>query len=74
MGSEDVGVFGLANSNHIPVVYFCLGAMDPDRLAAAQAAGTTLPGMHTSRFEPRPEPTLRTGVTAMTAVATSLLQ
>ena len=30
--------------------------------------------MHTSRFEPLPKPTLETGVTAMTAVATGLLQ
>ena len=75
MGSEDVGVFGLTNSPQpIPVVYFRLGAMDPAKLAAAHAAGKELPGMHTSKFEPLPEPTLRTGVTAMTAVATSLLQ
>jgi len=40
----------------------------------AKAAGKNLPGPHTSRFEPLPEPTLRTGVTAMTAVALSLLQ
>ena len=56
------------------MVYFRLGAMDPVKLAAAHAAGKELPGMHTSKFEPVPEPTLRTGVTAMTAVATSLLQ
>lgn len=75
MGSEDVGVFGLADTaKPIPVVYFRLGAMDPAKLAAAQAAGKTLPGMHTSHFEPLPEPTLRTGVTAMTAAATGLLQ
>ncbi len=75
MGSEDVGVFGLADTaKPIPVVYFRLGAMDPAKLAAAHAAGKELPGMHTSRFEPVPEPTLRTGVAAMTATATGLLQ
>ncbi len=73
MGSEDVGVFGLADHS-IPVVYFRLGAMDPAKLAAAQAAGQQLPGMHTSHFEPLPAPTIATGVKAMTAVATSLLQ
>jgi len=30
--------------------------------------------LHTSRFEPVPEPTLRTSVTAMTSVAIALLQ
>jgi len=72
MGSEDVGVFALPN-HEIPLVYFRLGAMDPVKLAAARAAGRELPGPHTSRFEPLPEPTLRTGVTAMTSVAMSLL-
>jgi amidohydrolase len=72
MGSEDVGIFGL--DGKIPVGYFRLGAMYPDRFATAKAAGKLLPGPHTSKFEPDPEPTLRTGVTAMTAVATALLQ
>ncbi len=72
MGSEDVGVFGL--DRKIPVVYFWLGAMFPDRLAAAVAAGKALPGPHTSRFEPDPEPTLATGVKSLSATAISLLQ
>ena len=72
MGSEDVGIFSL---NHtIPLTYFWLGAMYPDRFAAAQAAHTELPGPHTSRFEPDPEPTLATGVKALTAVSTAMLQ
>ena len=77
MGSEDVGVFGMSadlKNNEIPVTYFRLGAMDPQKFAAATAAGKRLPGPHTSRFEPLPQPTLETGVTAMTAVATALLQ
>jgi hippurate hydrolase len=73
MASEDVGVFALPN-HEIPLTYFILGAMDPQKLAAAKAAGKELPGPHTSRFQPLPEPTLRTGVTAMTSVAISLLQ
>jgi hippurate hydrolase len=72
MGSEDVGIFGL--DGKIPVGYFRLGAMYPDRFAVAKSQGKLLPGTHTSKFEPDPEPTLRTGVTAMTAVATALLQ
>ena len=71
MGSEDVGVFGLGQQ--IPTVYYWLGAMYPDRFAAAKAAGKTLPGPHTSKFEPDPEPTILTGVTAMTAVVEGLL-
>ena len=73
MASEDFGVFGLER-HEIPTVMFWLGAMNPAQLATAQAQGKSLPGMHTSRFEPVPEPTLRTGVTAMTSVAIALLQ
>ncbi len=73
MASEDFGLFGLEN-HRIPTVLFWLGAMDPAKLAAAQAAGKALPGPHTSLFEPIPEPTLRTGVMAMTSAAIALLQ
>jgi hippurate hydrolase len=73
MVSEDFGQFGL-EGHKIPTVMFWLGAMDPAKFAAAQAAGKSLPGPHTSRFEPLPEPTLRTGVTVMSSAALALLQ
>jgi hippurate hydrolase len=73
MASEDFGVFGL-EGHKIPTVMFGLGAMDPTKFAEAQAAGKSLPGPHTSLFQPSPEPTLRTGVTAMSSVAIALLQ
>ncbi len=71
--SEDFGIFGL-EGRKIPTVMFGLGAIDPVKFAAAQAQGRLLPGPHNSRFEPVPEPTLRTGVKAMTSVAIALLQ
>jgi amidohydrolase len=71
--SEDFGILGL-EGRKIPTVMFGLGAMDPEKFAAAAAAGKLMPGPHNSRFEPIPEPTLRTGVTAMTSVAIALLQ
>ena len=77
MGSEDVGIFGDPQFNggkQIPVVYFRLGAMDPAVLDAALKAGTLPPGLHTSRFQPLPQPTLDTGVKALTAGAIALLQ
>jgi metal-dependent amidase/aminoacylase/carboxypeptidase family protein len=75
MGSEDVGVFGLnPGAGGIPVAFFWLGAMDPEKLAAAKAKGPLPPGVHTAKFEPLPEPTLATGIQAMTAVAESLLR
>ena len=73
MPSEDFGAFGL-EGHKIPTVMFWLGAMNPEKFAAAEAAGKVLPGPHNSHFQPDPEPTLRTGVIAMTSVAISLLQ
>ena len=73
MGSEDFGVLGL-DGHKIPTFMFWLGAMDPAKFAAAASAVKLLPGTHTSRFEPLPEPTLRTGVVSMSSVAISLLQ
>jgi amidohydrolase len=73
MASEDFGLLGLSD-HKIPTVMFWLGAMDPAKLDAARKEGTALPGPHTSRFEPLPEPTLRTGVKAMTSAAMALLQ
>ena len=72
MGSEDVGIFTL--NGKIPLTFYWLGAMYPDRFAAAEAAGKPLPGAHTSRFEPDPESTLATGVKTLTATAIALLQ
>jgi amidohydrolase len=71
--SEDFGIFGL-EGRKIPTMMFGLGAIDPAKFAAAQAEGRLVPGPHNSRFEPVPEPTLRTGVKAMTSVAIALLQ
>ena len=72
MGSEDVGIFGL--DRKIPVAFFWLGAMEPAKFDAAVKAGVMLPGPHTSKFEPLPQPTLEMGVKTLSTVATSLLQ
>ncbi|HEY4084533.1 MAG TPA: amidohydrolase [Bryobacteraceae bacterium] len=73
MGSEDFGLFGL-DGHQIPTVMFWLGAMDPAKFTEASAAGKELPGLHSNHFEPLPEPTLRTGVEAMTSAAIALLK
>lgn len=73
MGSEDFGLLGL-DGHQIPTVMFWLGAMDPAKFAEASAAGKELPGLHSNHFQPLPEPTLRTGVEAMTAAAIGLLK
>jgi hippurate hydrolase len=71
MASEDFGVFSLGGK--IPSVMLWLGAVDPAKLAASRASGIPLPGLHSPLFAPIPEPTLRAGVTVMTAAALALL-
>ena len=72
MGSEDVGLFTL--DAKIPGVMFRLGASDPGKLAHAKETGVPLPGVHSPLFAPVYEPTITTGVTAMTAMALDLLK
>ncbi len=72
MGSEDVGLFSL--DGKIPAMMFRLGAADPAKLAHAREVGVALPGPHSPLFAPVYEPTIATGITAMTAMAMNLLQ
>ena len=72
MGSEDVGI--LSAERKIPTVIFWLGAYDPAKVAESERTGVALPSPHSPFFAPLPEPTLRTGVTAMTDAAVALLQ
>jgi amidohydrolase len=72
MGSEDFGIFSL--DHKIPAVIFWLGAYDPAKVAESERTGVALPSPHSPFFAPLPEPTLRTGVTAMTDAALALLQ
>jgi amidohydrolase len=72
MGSEDFGIFSL--DHKIPAVIFWLGAYDPAKVAESERTGVALPSPHSPFFAPQPEPTLRTGVTAMTDAAVALLQ
>jgi len=72
MGSEDFGIFSMKET--IPAVMFRLGAYDPAKVAESKRTGVPLPSPHSPFFAPLPEPTLRTGVTAMTDAAVALLQ
>jgi amidohydrolase len=57
----------------IPGFYFDLGGANPEKLAQAKAAGTTLPSNHSPLFAPDAEPALRTGLAAEVAVLRNLL-
>ena len=73
MGSEDVGRFSL-EGNQIPAVMFWLGAGDPAVVAESRRTGKPVPSLHSAMFAPLPEPTIRTGVKAMTAAVLELMK
>ena len=72
MASEDFGYFSL--DQKIPTSIFWLGASDPAKVKANRESGAALPGLHSALFAPVPEPTLRTGVKAMTSAVLELLK
>jgi hippurate hydrolase len=67
MVSEDFSRF--SDGGRIPAAMLFLGAGDPARIAAGEA----VPALHSSRFAPPPELTLRTGVRALTSMVLELL-
>lgn len=69
--SEDYSEFILAG---VPSVYFMLGGYDSKVVEAAKAGGKPLPVNHSPFFAPAPEPTIRTGVVAMTLAVMNLAQ
>ncbi|HKZ03688.1 MAG TPA: hypothetical protein VJ180_15705, partial [Pyrinomonadaceae bacterium] len=58
----------------IPATMFWLGAVDPAKARQSRETGTPLPSLHSALFAPLPEPTLRTGVKAMTLAALELMK
>ena len=72
MGGEDFGRYGRTKEK-VPIMMFWLGAVENDKYEAAQRGDLELPSLHNSKFQPDPEPTLKTGVKAMTAGLLELL-
>jgi len=72
MGSEDFGYF--SQDQKIPTMMFWLGVMDPAKVKQSKEGGLALPSLHSPFFAPVPEPTLRTGVKAMTSAVLDLMK
>jgi hypothetical protein len=72
--SEDVGYFGGAAG--VPTVFWFWGGLDTKTVLAAMAEGQlgSLPGNHSPLFAPVIEPTLTTGVQALTLAARTWLR
>jgi len=63
---EDFSEFG-RTAHQVPIFLFRLGSAQPGSDPSSR------PGLHSPYFKPVPEPTIRTGVTAMTAAVLNLL-
>jgi amidohydrolase len=72
MASEDFGYLSLEQK--IPALTFALGAVDPAKVKQSKETGTPLPSLHSALFAPVPEPTLRTGIKAMTSAVLELMK
>ncbi len=72
MGGEDFGEFG-RTSDKIPICMFFVGGVRPEALKESEQTGKALPSLHSPFWAPVPEPTIKTGVTAMTAAVLELM-
>jgi amidohydrolase len=72
MYSEDFSQYG-RTVERVPICFFVLGASDPAKLAESRRTGVPLPSLHSSRFAPVPEMTIKTGIEAMSAAALNVL-
>jgi hippurate hydrolase len=74
MGGEDFAEFSLPDHS-IPAVDFHVGAVAPEKIAASKKPGAQpLPSLHSSKFAPVPEPTIRTGLVAMASAVLDLMK
>lgn len=74
MGGEDFSRFG-RTEDKIPVMLMWLGAVKQETYEASlKPGGKPLPSLHSSLFVPDPDPTIATGVKAMTLAAIDLLK
>jgi hippurate hydrolase len=71
MGGEDFSEYG-RTSDKIPICMFWLGSVEAERVAESEKTGRPLPALHSSLYRPVPEPTIKTGVSAMTAAVLDL--
>ncbi len=71
MGGEDFSQYGRQG---VPIVMYRLGTVEQKRLDRFKQLGVSAPSLHSSSFYPDPEPTLKTGIKSMVAIALELLQ
>ena len=72
MAGEDFGRYGRVEPK-IPICMFWLGTVNHEKLKMSKKTGEALPSLHSSKFAPNMEPTIKGGVKAMTAAVLELI-
>jgi len=71
MGGEDFALYGRAG---VPSFLYFLGTQPPARIAQAEREDEqALPSLHSDRFAPVMEPTIKTGVQTMSVAVLNLV-
>jgi len=73
LNSDDFGQYCKVEPR-IPLTFFSLGARDPTLHGEDKKVDKPLPGLHSPYFAPLPEPTIKTGIKAMTAAILELMK
>src|SRR6266516_914020 len=73
MGGEDFSEYSLSDHS-IPAVDFHIGAVEPVKIAEYKQAGKELPTLHSSKFAPVPEPTIRVGIIGMASAVLEVMK
>lgn len=72
MGGEDFSEYG-RTADKIPICMFSVGGVKPEVLSESERTGKALPSLHSPFWAPDPEPTIKTGITAMAAAVLELM-
>jgi hippurate hydrolase len=72
MGGEDFSEFGRTEPK-VPICMMNIGGVGPEALKESQRTGKPLPSLHSPLWAPVPEPTIKAGITAITAEVLELL-
>jgi amidohydrolase len=70
MGGEDFSLYGREG---VPCFMFMIGTVDQQRIDGLARLKQDPPSLHSPHYYPDPEPSLQTGVTAMTSVLLDML-
>jgi amidohydrolase len=73
MGGEDFSRYGMT-TDRLPICMFWLGATPAEKVKDAEKTNQPLPSLHSPFFRPDAEPTLETGVKAMTLAVLECLK